>query len=101
MSQHDIEPSVLDDSWLTVDQLAAACAVEVTWLHQHLEAGLFPHAECVAGVWRFDGPCLTRARRMHELERNFDAVPELSALVADMLDEMDALRAQLQRLRAR
>jgi hypothetical protein len=26
------------------------------------------------------------------LERNFDAVPELAALVADLLEEMDALR---------
>ncbi|QID19409.1 MerR family transcriptional regulator [Nitrogeniibacter mangrovi] len=96
MSKDDIfDTSVLDDSWLTVDQLAAACAVEVSWLHQRLDAGLFPHAECVAGVWRFNGPCLSRARRMRELERNFDAVPELAALFADLLDEMDALRARL------
>ena len=29
---------------------------------------------------------------MHDLERDFDAVPELAALVADMLEEMDTLR---------
>ncbi|WP_230969990.1 chaperone modulator CbpM [Nitrogeniibacter aestuarii] len=99
MNTKDImNPTVLDDCWLTVDQLAAACAVEVTWLHQRLDEGFFPHAECVAGVWRFNGPCLQRARRMRELERNFDAEPELAALFADMLDEMDRMRAELRRM---
>jgi chaperone modulatory protein CbpM len=46
-------------------------------------------------VWRFSSACLLRARRMHQIERDFDAVPELAALVADMLEEMDALRARL------
>jgi len=38
-----------------------------------------------------------RARRMRRLERDFDAVPEMAALVADLLEEMDALRARLRR----
>jgi chaperone modulatory protein CbpM len=31
---------------------------------------------------------------MHALERDFDAVPELAALMADLLEELDALRAR-------
>ncbi|HNF89421.1 MAG TPA: chaperone modulator CbpM, partial [Thiobacillaceae bacterium] len=57
--------------------------------------GLFPHAESVAGVWRFSGPALLRARRMRQLERDFEAAPELAALVADLLEEVDALRVRL------
>ena len=87
--------SLMEDSWLTLEQVAAACAVEPAWLVCHLEEGLFPHAESVAGVWRFSGPALLRARRMRQMERDFDAVPELAALVADMLEEMDELRTQL------
>ena len=34
---------------------------------------------------------------MRQLERDFDAVPELAALMADLLEEMDRLRAQLTR----
>jgi chaperone modulatory protein CbpM len=64
---------------------------------RHIEEGLFPHAESVAGTWRFSGASLLRARRMRQLERDFDAAPELAALMADMLEEMDALRAQIQR----
>ncbi|MGQ9685417.1 MAG: MerR family transcriptional regulator [Thiobacillaceae bacterium] len=86
--------SILDDSWLTLEQVAAACDVEVDWLLAHLEAGFMPHVECVAGVWRCSAATLTRARRMRQLERDFDAVPELAALVADLLEEMDILRAR-------
>jgi chaperone modulatory protein CbpM len=87
--------SLMEDSWLTLEQVAAACAVEPAWLLRHLDEGLFPHAESVAGVWRFSGPALLRARRMRQIERDFDAVPELAALVADLLEEMDDLRARL------
>jgi chaperone modulatory protein CbpM len=32
---------------------------------------------------------------MHDLERDFDAVPELAALVADLLEELDSLRERV------
>ena len=88
--------SLMEDSWLTLEQVAAACRVEPAWLVHHIEEGLFPRAESVAGTWRFSGVSLLRARRMRQLERDFDAVPELAALMADLLEELDALRTQLQ-----
>ncbi len=91
--------TLLDDSWLSLEQVAVACTVEPAWLVYRIEEGFFPEAQSVAGVWRFSGGCLIRARRILQIERDFDAVPELAALVADMLDEMDALRAQLRRAR--
>jgi len=87
--------SLMEDSWLTLEQVAAACVVEPTWLLRHIEEGLFPHAECLSGVWRFSDAALRRARRMRQLERDFDAVPELAALVADLQEEMDHLRTRL------
>ena len=87
--------SPLEDSWLTLEQLAAACTVEPAWLRSHLEEGLIPHAESVAGVWCFSSVSLLRARRMRQLERDFDAVPELAALFADLLEELDDLRAHV------
>jgi chaperone modulatory protein CbpM len=87
--------SLLEDTWLTLEQVAAACDVEVDWLLAHLNEGLFPQVASVAGVWRFSTAALTRARRMRQIERDFDAVPELAALVADLLEEMDALRTRL------
>jgi len=87
--------SLLEDSWLTLEQIAAACTVEPEWLLRHIEEGLFPHAESVAGVWRFSAASLLRARRMRQFERDFEAVPELAALMADMLEELDDLRVRL------
>lgn len=90
--------SLLEETWLTVEQIAALSATEPQWLLAQLEAGLIPQAVSVAGVWRFSGTALARARRMRQIERDFDAVPELAALVADMLEELDTLRAQLRDL---
>ena len=47
--------------------------------------------------WRFSGADLRRAQRMRALERDFEAAPELAALMADMLEEIDELRARLRR----
>ena len=99
MPDEDIQiGTLMEDTWLTLEQMAAACAVEPAWLVRHLEEGLIPHTESVAGVWRFSGAALIHAQRMRELERDFDAVPELAALMADLLEELDALRARVRRL---
>jgi chaperone modulatory protein CbpM len=86
---------LLEDSWLTLEQLAHACAVEQEWLMRHLDAGLIPSATSIGGTWRFSNRCLIRTRRMRQLERDFDAAPELAALVGDLLDELDVLRQRL------
>jgi len=88
---------VLEGHCLTLEELCAACAFEPEWLLQHIEEGLFPAPEGGRTEWRFSAVSLARARRMHALERDFEAVPELAALVADMLEEMDELRARMRR----
>jgi chaperone modulatory protein CbpM len=61
-----------------------------------VQEGLIP-ATGNAPEWRFTTTTLTRVRRMREIERTYDAAPELAALVADMLEQMDDLRARLKR----
>ncbi|MBS1229545.1 MAG: transcriptional regulatory protein MerR family [Proteobacteria bacterium] len=89
--------SVMEDAWLTLEQIAAACTADPEWLAQRLGEGCFPDAESVAGVWRFSTSSILRARRMRQFERDFDAAPELAALIADLLEETDSLRARLRR----
>lgn len=86
---------LLEDAWLSLEQLAGACAVDAAWLLARLQADLFPEATCAAGTWRLPPAALVRARRMRQVERDFDAAPELAALVADLLEEIDRLRAHL------
>ena len=98
MDDHDVLiGSVMEDAWLTLEQIAAACAADPEWLAQRLEDGSIPNTESVAGVWRFSATAILRARRMRQFERDFDAAPELAALIADLLEESDALRARLRR----
>ncbi|RPH61931.1 MAG: MerR family transcriptional regulator, partial [Burkholderiales bacterium] len=87
---------VLDEAMLTLEELARACAVEPRWVEMRVEAGLLSCAGGAAGHWRFASAELVRARRMAALERDFDANEELAALVADLIDEVQRLRAQLQ-----
>ena len=88
---------VLEEACLTLDQVAIACAVERAWVVRLVEEGLFPPMQGPATEWRFGSAALTRARRIRDIERAFDAAPELAALVADMLEELDELRAQARR----
>jgi len=98
MSDEDIlAGSVLEDACLTLEELCAACALEQEWVVHRVAEGLLSVSGTVVTEWRFSSAGLARARRMREIEREFDAVPELAALVADMLEEMDELRARLRR----
>jgi chaperone modulatory protein CbpM len=92
-----VEGQLVEEAWLTLEQVAAACPVEPDWLERHLAEGYFPQAFGLQGVWRFSGASLLRARRMRRIEQDFDAVPEMAALVADLLEEVDSLRARLRR----
>lgn len=91
------DQEILEDACLTPEQLCAACALEHDWLVRRVQEGLIPVTGTVIAEWRFSTAHLARARRMREIERSFDAAPELAALVADMLEEMDTLRARLRR----
>lgn len=91
------DEEILADACLTLEQLCAAASLERDWLIRHVEEGLIPVTGATIVEWRFTTVHLARARRMHEIERAYDAAPELAALVADMLEELDELRARLQR----
>src|SRR5205814_9691221 len=84
---------LLDDALLTLDELCRAAAVESRWVRQRIDDGLLPAP--AAGA--FDAPALRRVRRMVSIERDFGADAELAALVADLQDEIDRLRARLRR----
>lgn len=86
---------VLDEAMLTLDELARACAVEPRWVEVRVEAGLLRCAGGAASEWRFASAELARARRMAALERDFDANEELAALVVDLIEEVQRLRARL------
>ena len=86
-----------ETDFLTLEQLCSVCALERDWLVVRVREDLIPATGSADTEWRFTTTTLARVRRMREIERTYDAAPELAALVADMLEEIDALRARLRR----
>jgi len=89
---------VLDETFLRVDELAASCTVTREWVIEHVRAGvLLERAGPDPLGWTFTSHDLTRAKQLYSLERQFDANPELAALVVDLTEELERLRARLKR----
>lgn len=89
-----------EDADLTLDDLCRACAVSAGWIDARVRAGLLaPRSDPQApsDAWRFDTAVALRVRVMIRYERDFDAVPELAALVADLQDEIRRLKLRLLR----
>jgi chaperone modulatory protein CbpM len=91
--------AIVEESYLSLEELAAFCAVEPEWVLQHINDGLLSAAKLESGHCYFSAIELTRAKRILSIERYFDAAPELAALVADMQEELDSLRRELLRTR--
>lgn len=116
--------AVLEDALLSLDELCRAAAVSPQWVRERIADGLLttavPQADPppapaaqpgqgrtvpqaasgpadAAFIWRFDTVAVRRVQRMARVERDFEALPELAALVADLQDEIDSLRRQLRR----
>jgi chaperone modulatory protein CbpM len=90
---------VLGDMPFSAEDIARACGVQVGWVRERVEAGVL-QVNPATGDWRFDSATLVRARRIARLEAGFDADPQLAALTADLIEEVDRLRRRLRRLEA-
>jgi len=87
---------LLDESALSLEELARACKVEPDWVVRHVEAGVLGGEESVqVTTVQFRSVDLDRARRLLSVERDFDANEDLAGLVIDLADEVRRLRARL------
>jgi chaperone modulatory protein CbpM len=89
--------ALLDDEGLSLDDLCRVASVTPDWVAERVRTGLLGGFEPDAAAWRFDVVAVQRVRWMLRVERDFDAVPELAALVADLQHEIARLRARLRR----
>ncbi|OWV31268.1 chaperone modulator CbpM [Halomonas campaniensis] len=90
-----ISGDLIDEATLSLEELARACSVETSWVIERIERGLLADGSPFVASWRFTSFDLIRARRMHQLERDFEAVPELAALTADLIEENQRLKDRL------
>ncbi|MQA20166.1 chaperone modulator CbpM [Rugamonas rivuli] len=99
MGQAILDAVLVDDAALTVEELAQACAVEPDWVVQRVRTGILldsAEPDCADIVaWRFTSADLVRARRLCQVERDFDANDDVAALVVDLSEEIRRLRRKL------
>ena len=83
-----------DDHALEVDAFATACGFDVDFVRLLVDEGLL---EPMVGqpAWRFGGEALARARRIHRLQRDFEANLQSVAVMMDLIDEVERLRARI------
>lgn len=82
------------DQALDLDAFATACGFEVGFVRLLVDEGLLqPTVERPA--WRFGGEALARARRIRRLQRDFEANLQSVAVMLDLIDEVERLRAQI------
>ena len=89
---------LLEDSALSLEELARACAVEPDWVVQRVQTGVLLHGgppAVQATAWRFTSVDLARARHLREVESVFDANADLAALVVDLSEEVARLKRRL------
>jgi chaperone modulatory protein CbpM len=83
-----------DEHALELNAFAAACGTEVEFIRVLVEEGLVrPIVEEPA--WRFGGEELARVRRIRRLQRDFGANLQSVAVMLDLIDEIERLRAHL------
>lgn len=96
MQEHQMPKSeILDDTKLTVDQLAKICQVQAAWVVERVEAGILSYTLTESTTWYFTSAELIRARRLVSIERDFDANQELAAIVTDLIEEVMTLKHRL------
>lgn len=83
---------IIDDYRLDLTDLAHSCGVTREWVIERVQAGLLCAPSMDLSRNCFTSAELTRARRLRNIERSFDANPELAALVVDMMEEIQRLK---------
>lgn len=92
---------VEEDVEFTLVQLSAACRADVEQVKALVEEGVLTPHGAQWQQWRFDGATLQRARVALRLTRDLELNAAGTAMVLDLLDEIEMLRSRLRRAGAR
>ena len=96
---NEIDAILLDDAMLDLDELARSCQVSREWIVERVQCGLLLDEDSVnadPASWIFDSRSFIRVKRIIAVERDFESNPELAGLVADLIEEIESLRARLE-----
>ncbi len=86
-----------DEGVLALEELARACGAESEWIVELVAVGVLAPQGRETTDWRFHATDLTCARRVARLQRDFDASLDTAAVMLDLLNQIEQLRARLKR----
>ena len=91
---------VEEEVQFTLLELGRACRVEGARLVELVAEGVLTPRGAEEQDWQFDGAALRRARAALRLSRDFELSAAHTAFVLDLLDQIEALKAQLRQVGA-
>lgn len=86
---------------LTLVELCQACGTDREEISLWVGEGVLEPVGTAPEEWRFGGPALRRARLAASFTRELGINAPGVALAIELLDQIEALRAQMRRLHAR
>jgi len=96
MKQEILTGLLLDDEVsLSLGDLCRVCTVHAEWVIELVDEGILEPSGPDSAHWRFTGPSLLRALRVRRLQQDLGINLAGAALVLDLLDEVESLRARL------
>jgi chaperone modulatory protein CbpM len=87
-----------EDVQLSLGDLSRACSVHAEYIMELVEEGIIDPVESQDDIWLFRGYCLKRVRTVVNLQRDLGINLAGVALALDLMQELDDLRAELDRL---
>jgi chaperone modulatory protein CbpM len=87
---------ITDNHALDLEAFAAACGTEVEFVRVLVDEGLVQPVQ-QQPAWRFSGEALARVRRIRRLQRDFEANLQSVAVMLELIDQVERLRAALHR----
>ena len=79
------------DIQLSYHEIIRACGDDADWLVRIIEADII-HVSGDPQAATYSGYQLARSRRAHRISRDFEASAPATALILQLLDELDELR---------
>lgn len=89
---------VEDEVQFTLVELSRICHVDIAQVVELVDEGVLTPSGDDVEQWLFGGATLRRARRALRLTRDLELDAAGTALVLDLLDEIQTLRSRLRRL---
>ena len=102
MNSHDLLlvhiGTVIEEDSLTLGQLCRACGVHADWVISLVEEGIIEPQGDDMRLWRFSGASLVRARSALRIQHDLGVNLAGIALILDLVEELESLRAQMKTL---